>query len=349
MNIKLSKAHKLSRRMYFRGLHISVETDKGELRHWYDPHNEEKGTTKMKYPYGYIRRTKGVDGDHVDVYVGPNERAKNVYIVHQMKAPNFDKYDEDKCMLGFLSAESAKAAYLRHYNDRRFFGSMTTIPFEDFEEKVLKSFDLKRPRKITVTTKAAGTSLKFIQQLERDFGPQFAQRFFKETTQAAKGLSRSAPQTAIISPQGVKKMALPPPLPQELQAAGAQSARDVLGLGKAAAAPAPDKKPDILGALLDKAEGAGKTVADYARKGYGKAEQGARSALHSLGLAKKPKTKEAVSLKALLAGAGLLGGGAALAAGAGGDGKKSVADIVQSGLTGGRTQRGLEQAGIGGF
>jgi hypothetical protein len=149
--MKLAKAHKLSRRTYFRGLHISIETDKGELRHWYDKHNDERGSTKMKYPYGYIRRTKGVDGDHVDVYVGPNKRAKNVYIIHQMKAPEFKKYDEDKCMLGFLSAQAAKVAYLGHYNDRRFFGTMTVMPFEEFEKKVLHSFDLKKPHKIAAT------------------------------------------------------------------------------------------------------------------------------------------------------------------------------------------------------
>jgi hypothetical protein len=148
MNLKLGKAHKLSRRMFFRDLAISIETDKGELRHWYDPHNKEKGTTKMKYPYGYIRRTKGVDGDHVDVYVGPHEKAPYVYIIHQMKAPEFKKYDEDKCMLGFKSENAAKTAYLAHYNDKRFLGSVTRMPYDKFEKKVRHSFSLKKPHKI---------------------------------------------------------------------------------------------------------------------------------------------------------------------------------------------------------
>lgn len=148
MNIKFAKAHKLSRRMYFRDLHISIETDKGELRHWYDPHNNTKGSTKMKYPYGYIRRTKGTDGDHVDVYVGPNERAKYVYIVNQNKAPDFTKFDEQKCMLGFLSENAAKTAYLAHYDNPKFLGSITRMPYEEFRDKVLHTFDLKRPHKV---------------------------------------------------------------------------------------------------------------------------------------------------------------------------------------------------------
>ena len=92
--LKTSKAHRLSRRLTFRGLDISIETDKGELRHWFDPHANKSGTTKMTLPYGYIRRTEGVDGDHVDCFVGPDEQAKNVYVVHQMKAPDFKVYDD---------------------------------------------------------------------------------------------------------------------------------------------------------------------------------------------------------------------------------------------------------------
>jgi len=145
MNLKFAK-HRLSRRLTFRGLPISIETDKGELRHWFDPHENKSGTTKMRVPYGYIRRTEGVDGDHVDCYVGPHGRAHNVYVVHQMKAPAFKTYDEDKCMLGFLSAEDAKRAYLAHYNKSGFFGSMTTMPFEEFEKKVKATFE--EPKKL---------------------------------------------------------------------------------------------------------------------------------------------------------------------------------------------------------
>jgi hypothetical protein len=42
-------------------------------------------------------------------------------------------------MLGFDSAEEAKKAYLRQYNDPKFFGSMTELSFEKFKEKVLKT------------------------------------------------------------------------------------------------------------------------------------------------------------------------------------------------------------------
>ena len=140
--------HKLSRRLKFRGLDVSIETDEGELRHWTDASTGEAGKTKMSVPYGYIRRTEGVDGDHVDVFVGPHEDAENVYVIHQRKAPDFKSFDEDKCMLGFHTADEAKTAYKNHYNDDRFFGSMSVLPFEKFKTKVLATFE--SPRKIAM-------------------------------------------------------------------------------------------------------------------------------------------------------------------------------------------------------
>lgn len=135
VQFKVNKARKLARRLKFQGMDISIETDKGQLRHWYDPHNKEDGTTKMRYPYGYIRRTMGADDEHVDCYVGPEEDVDEVYVIHQMKAPNFKRYDEDKVMLGFESPKHAKNAYLMHYNKDGFFGSMDTMSVADFREQ----------------------------------------------------------------------------------------------------------------------------------------------------------------------------------------------------------------------
>jgi hypothetical protein len=164
--------NKLSRRLKFRGLDVSIETDEGELRHWTDASTGEAGKTKMSVPYGYIRRTEGTDGDHVDVFVGPHEDAENVYVIHQRKAPDFKTFDEDKCMLGFHTADEAKAAYKNHYNDDRFFGSMSVLPFEKFKAKALGTFenpgkiamplpaDIPSPLPSMGPLRAAGTSLR---------------------------------------------------------------------------------------------------------------------------------------------------------------------------------------------
>lgn len=131
-------AYKLQDRVEFQGLKISIENKKGSSRKWHDPHNNQSGATKMHCAYGYVRgvKRKGADGDLVDVYVGPNESATTAFVVHQMKAPEFKKYDEDKVMLGFDSAKEAKAAYLKQYDKPGFFGSMTAMPVEKFKEKL---------------------------------------------------------------------------------------------------------------------------------------------------------------------------------------------------------------------
>lgn len=138
LNFKIDKARKLARRMKFQGMDISIETDKGQVRHWHDEHTGEYGETKMRYPYGYIRRTDGLDGQHVDCFIGPEEEAEEAYIIHQRKKPEYKYLDEDKVMLGFESAKQAKAAYLMHFDSPKFFGSMDRMPVDDFREAFVK-------------------------------------------------------------------------------------------------------------------------------------------------------------------------------------------------------------------
>lgn len=127
--------YKLQGRTTFNGLKISIENKKGSVRRGTDS-DGHKWAIKMHFDYGYIRGTEGVDGDHVDCYIGDNENAKNVYIIHQ-KIPGTNEYDEDKCMLGFDTLAQAKAAYLRQYDKPGFFGGVDTVPFETFKRNVL--------------------------------------------------------------------------------------------------------------------------------------------------------------------------------------------------------------------
>lgn len=133
--ISLAKAgYKLAGKVTFRGLPISLEHKAGDVRHWYDPHTKTEGTTTQVFPYGYIRGTEGLDGEHLDVYVGPDEKAKFVYVVEQMKGPDFKRRDEQKVMLGFPNAKAAKAAYTVHFDKPGFFGGLIAIPFQAFAD-----------------------------------------------------------------------------------------------------------------------------------------------------------------------------------------------------------------------
>jgi len=134
------KARKLARKIEFQDLEISIETDKGQVRHWTDEATGEKGTTKMHYPYGYFcgMKDKGWDGDQLDVFVGPHDDSPKVFVVDQLKKPEFKKLDEQKVMIGFCTAREAKAAYLMHFNTPKFFGSMKEYSIDDFKNKFVK-------------------------------------------------------------------------------------------------------------------------------------------------------------------------------------------------------------------
>lgn len=124
----------------FRGLTIHVENKAGSVRKGKGPNGKE-WSTFMHYTYGEILGTKGTDGDKLDVYVGPNKKAKDVYIVHQnhpgTHPTKAGKFDEDKVMLGFNSPEEAKEAYLKQYDRKDFFRSLTIMPFTTFKDKIM--------------------------------------------------------------------------------------------------------------------------------------------------------------------------------------------------------------------
>lgn len=148
MNLaRLLANHKLHDRITFRGLNISIENRKGSVRQGVD-RSGKAWSSFYWIPYGYIRGTMGVDGDQVDCFVGPNEDAKNVYVIH-VRDPHTNKYDEDKCMLGFSDADEAKRQFMRHYNNGNFFGGMDTLSWDDFERKVLGTKD--KPCKLTAS------------------------------------------------------------------------------------------------------------------------------------------------------------------------------------------------------
>jgi|WetSurMetagenome_2_1015567.scaffolds.fasta_scaffold10886_4 mannose-6-phosphate isomerase-like protein (cupin superfamily) len=138
--------HKLQGRTNFQGLDISIENKKGSVRRGVDK-DGHKWATKMHYDYGYARKTEGKDGDFLDIYLGPDKDSKKVYIVHQ-NDPVTGKYDEDKCMLGFDSAEEAKQAYMKQYDRPGFFGSMEEIDIDTFRRKAME--DKNKGKKLSI-------------------------------------------------------------------------------------------------------------------------------------------------------------------------------------------------------
>lgn len=121
----------------FAGLPVIVENAAGSTRTW-TCEDGTSGSTLMKYDYGYIEGAMGADGDCVDVYLGPDESAKWVFVVHQNKGPDFEDFDEDKVMMGFPSADAATSAYVAQYTDEKFFGGMSQMTLVAFKKKIFQ-------------------------------------------------------------------------------------------------------------------------------------------------------------------------------------------------------------------
>lgn len=123
------------RLMPWKGLTFRIENEAGSVRRGTKP-DGSPWETRMFFPYGEIARTEGVDGDPVDVFIGPfAETADTVFVVHQRRVDDWRRFDEDKCMIGFLTEDDAKAAFLQCYDDPRFLGPITAMPVAEFVEK----------------------------------------------------------------------------------------------------------------------------------------------------------------------------------------------------------------------
>ncbi len=155
------------------GMNVRIENPKGSVRHWVDT-DGTAGQTTMKYDYGYVENTAGADGDAVDCYVGPDNDAEWAYVIHQnSKASGFTQYDEDKVMLGYSSPDHAQDAYMRQYDDERFFGGMSIIPMEQFRRKVQSAVAHKVTNQDDAVTMPDGGSIdvQISNDLAADYPP----------------------------------------------------------------------------------------------------------------------------------------------------------------------------------
>jgi len=97
----------------FHGLPLTYENPKGSVRRGVDASGKE-WESKMMHHYGYIKRTEGADGDHVDFFLGDELDSDQVFIVNQIDQET-GHFDEHKVMLGFSDRDSAHDAYLSNY------------------------------------------------------------------------------------------------------------------------------------------------------------------------------------------------------------------------------------------
>lgn len=128
-----------------KGMRITIENPRGSVRKGTD----SDGTSwerEMRNHYGYFTNTtgNGKDGDAVDVFIGPHpDYFDRVYVVDQKVDGNFD---ESKVMIGFLSKDEAKQAYLSNYSpDWQGFWKITGVSLKTFKKWLYRDHKQRKP------------------------------------------------------------------------------------------------------------------------------------------------------------------------------------------------------------
>ena len=201
------------------GLNITIENPEGSKRSGTDEDGKAWEAT-MAAHYGYIKRTEGNDGDHVDVYVGNDPDSDIAFIVDQSNADG--SFDEHKVLLGFPNALSATRAYAKSYEPgwmaSRVIAAekLTVSELKDW----LKNGDMSKPysskkadqpsaETVTVPEKSEAST---VSQQKTDAAPEAKQDKAPTITPQHVENGQAEPATAAVVAQSLKKGAANSPL-----------------------------------------------------------------------------------------------------------------------------------------
>jgi hypothetical protein len=122
---------------------LAIETPAGEKRKAHD------GSWEVTMPchYGYVEKTKGADGDEVDVFVVSDERAP-VWVIDQVDAATRE-FDEHKAVLGAKTWDEARENYVKSFSDGK--GPKRIGGMKRMTEREFESWATKGVRKSPVT------------------------------------------------------------------------------------------------------------------------------------------------------------------------------------------------------
>jgi len=147
----------------FQGLDIAIENETGSERSGVG-HGGKRWSCKMPADYGYIKRTTGADGDHVDCYIGPDKSSTHVFVINQ-KDHRTGKFDEHKVILGCRSEREALDIYCAGFSDgkgRERAGSVESLSMDAFKHW-LKSGKTTTPAKApAIVTRALQLTGKYV-------------------------------------------------------------------------------------------------------------------------------------------------------------------------------------------
>ena len=168
------------------GYDITIETAKGTVRRGTDA-DGKPWESEMHQNYGYIRRTEGTDGDHIDVFLSDTPEQGNVFVVDQVD-PKTGAFDEHKVMYGFNSMEEAKAAYLSNYEEGwQGLGNITEVSREEFKKWVDSSHRKTKPF-------AEYKSVKPVEQTAEPAPVELTTENYEQAFRTYKNLAEASPE-----------------------------------------------------------------------------------------------------------------------------------------------------------
>ncbi|MGL4755685.1 MAG: LPD38 domain-containing protein [Aeromonadaceae bacterium] len=194
------------------GLDIALENPKGSTRSGTDNDGTAWQST-MAHDYGYIKRTLGADGDHVDVFIGDQPDSETVYVVDQVD-PKTGKFDEHKVMMGFADEQSARDGYLANYEKGwKGLSAIKAMPVEEFKRWV-KDGDTTKPI-MAAGNDVAGKITDFGEKIggaRKDAWSAYRDTVEGETAEQIKGLPLSkawpAPDYDKLIESGIDRQAV---------------------------------------------------------------------------------------------------------------------------------------------
>ena len=207
------------------GLQISIETPKGGTRSGRGPDGSE-WSVEMPAHYGDVRGTEGADGDPVDVYVGEDLAAPDVFVVDQVDAET-KEFDEHKAFLGFSDEQQVQDTYDAAFDDGR--GpdrrqAITRVPVEEFkawlgEGNTSQAFAPQQPAEAEVDLAAleeeAEAAARRVDEAKFDFEEGQATR--DDFLKARRGLTTA--QKALRDARKARAEAAPAPASPETEPA----------------------------------------------------------------------------------------------------------------------------------
>lgn len=116
----------------FEDIPVVIEIPEGAYREGKDDRGKA-WRRKMNCHYGYIKKTKGADGDEIDVFLNskPNN-SKKVFVINQFNKDG--DFDEHKVMVGFATEEEAVNMYKSHYDKDWKVGPVSSLSIAKLKE-----------------------------------------------------------------------------------------------------------------------------------------------------------------------------------------------------------------------